>query len=225
MAGSAVDPEARSPRALTGATVEAVEAGRLTWPAVLGIVRGVTSHERRNGGEMRRILVVVVVAAMGAVFVPLGVAGKPEQARVEPGTVLAVYPAGLVCSESDAPGGVRWTFVGGPTTDRLFDNGRFMESGNGAIEVTNIASGESVVIPLHGSIVQIPTDTGFTAHTGGAVLVSLFPGDAGPGDVSTGRMYVITGHIVAEVDSIGAGGAFSSFAYTGQLVDVCAMIA
>ena len=149
-------------------------------------------------------------------------AGKPEQARVEPGTVVAVYPAGLVCSESVAPGGVQWTFVGGPTTDRLFDNGRFMESGSGAIEVTNIASGKSVVIPLHGSIVQIPTDTGFAVHTGGAVLVSFFPGDAGPGDVSTGRTYVITGHILAEIDGVGA---LSSFAYTGQLVDVCAMIA
>ena len=168
-----------------------------------------------------RLMLTVAVAIAGAVLIPVAMAAKPDQARVEPGTVLAVFPAGVACPASVAPDGVRWTYVGGTTTDKFFGVDRFIETGTGAIEVTNIDAGDSVVLPVHGIVSQVRRDGGIDVRTGGTTLVALFPGDVGPGDDATARTFLITGHNVARVE----GDVITSFDFRGQIVDVCAMIA
>ena len=168
-----------------------------------------------------RLMLMAAVAITAAVLIPVALAAKPDQVRVEPGTVLAVFPAGVACPASVAPDGVQWTYVGGNFIDRFFGADRFMETGMGAIEVTNIDTGDSVVLPLHGVINQVLRDDGIDVRTGGTVLVALFPGDVGPGDDSTARMFVITGNNVARIE----GDFITSFDFAGQVEDVCAMIA
>jgi hypothetical protein len=195
----------------------------LTHSAEVVIVRIVTAWRvcAKEKGEHMRLMLTVAVAITAAVLIPVAVAAKPDQVRVEPGTVLAVFPAGVACPASVAPDGVQWTYVGGNTTDRFFGADRFIETGMGAIEVTNIDTGDSVVLPLHGIVSQVLRDGGIDVRTGGTVLVALFPGDVGPGDDSTARTFQITGNNVARVED----DVITSFDFRGQIVDVCAMIA
>jgi hypothetical protein len=119
---------------------------------------------------------------------------------------------------------VRFELVGGNEAVTFFDNGRFTATGLHVIQVTNIASPDhSVVLDVHGSFSSVPQPDGTVEDRGSRTTgFSFFPGDAGPGDTRTGRLYFFTSDLELVEDSSGAIIAWSA---VGQMEDVCAMIA
>jgi hypothetical protein len=169
-----------------------------------------------------RLATLALVVVSGALLVPGALAGKPDRERVPIG-ITAELPAGLACAEDVAPDGVAITLVGGNSAETLFDNGRYLHTGSHVVEVTNIATGASVVLDLKGSIADVPRAVGSETRASGVTAFVLFPGDAGPGDVDTGRIYLFTGNVRITTDE---WGAYVSFESTGRPpVDVCAQIA
>ena len=106
-------------------------------------------------------------------------------------------------------------------TFTTFDNGSVLTTGKGLLELTNIATGTSVVISTQGIVSVVPHGNGFEIRGFGTPLVVFYPGDAGPGDLATGRIYLFTGAVSAEQD---ASETFTAFSSVGRAQDVCAMI-
>ena len=141
-----------------------------------------------------RSVILLCVAFTGALFVSSALAGSPTRDRVPIGTVLAVIPTESACPAASA--GVRITDVGGNLTFTTF--------------VTQ------------GIVSVVPQGSGFEVRAAGTPLWVFYPGDAGPGDTTTGRMYLYTGLSWATQD---ASQTNLSFASVGRAQDVCAMIA
>ncbi len=105
----------------------------------------------------------------------------------------------------------------------VFDDGRVMFTGRYSEEVTNVATGKSVVLDFGGSVKLVPQPDGSeTLQASGKTGFGFFPGDVGPGDDATGRAYVFTGNLQLVFDANFSVIAFKS---TGRIQDVCAMIA
>ena len=122
-----------------------------------------------------------------------------------------------------APAGVRFANVGGNAVGTLFDNGTFVVTGRHPDEVTNVATGKSVVVERQGRVASVPQQDGSTVlHMSGTQGFVFFPGDVGPGDDATGRSYTFTGNVTIV---FGALGSVTSFESTGTMTDTCAMIA
>ena len=171
---------------------------------------------------MRLAAVVLLTALCGGVVASTAMAERPQSVPVPDDTVLFEFPAGLVCPEAIAPEGIRVTFRGGSTTDRFFASGRFLETGRGAYETLNIATGKTVTFDLRGSTAIAPVGDGFEVKASGVLITSFFPGDQGPGDVNSGRTYVFTG-----TQRIVATGNFTitEFESVGQMTSVCDLLA
>ncbi len=166
--------------------------------------------------------VVAVATLVSASLVPAALADKPDRQRLPLGESFVAEP-GLACLEAIAPEGVRFTTVGGNALGTLFDNGTFVVTGRRIDEVTNIATGKSVINKLQGRVASIPQEDGSTVlRLSGTQGFIFFPGDVGPGDDATGRSYVFTGNVTIV---FGALGSVISFKSTGTIRDTCAMIA
>lgn len=170
-----------------------------------------------------RFVIFVLAVVCGALLVPGAFAVQPDRQRLPLG-ISHDDPPGADCPAALAPAGVRFELVGGNEAVTLFDDGRFMATALHVIQVTNIARPDhSVILDVHGSFSSIPQSDGTRLDRGsGTTAFSFFPGDAGPGDTSTGRIYLFTGDLHLAEDS---SGAIVSWSSTGQLEDVCAMIA
>jgi hypothetical protein len=172
---------------------------------------------------MRSFTTVALAFACGALVVPGAFAGKPDRHRVPLGG-SNTFPAGLACPAAVAPAGVRLELVGGNEAVTFFDDGRFMVTARHVIQVTNVAYPDrSTIINVQGSWSSIPQPDGtFEADGRGTTGYVFFPGEAGPGDTTTGRIYLFTGHVHFVQDS-----SFNavSWSLAGQMEDVCALIA
>ena len=169
------------------------------------------------------VLMAVAVATLWTAFLaPAALAGKPDRLRLPPFESF-VDPPGVQCPAAIAPEGVRVTYVGGNQALTVFDNGRVMFTGRHSEEITNVATGKSVVLDLHGSvaIVEQPDGSGELRLSGTSGFL-FFPGDVGPGDVATGRAYLFTGNVKLV---FGANGSIVAFESAGTMESICAMIA
>lgn len=158
-----------------------------------------------------RLGALVFAALCLATLAPVALAAKPERVTVPIGTDVT-DPAGAVC-----PFAVRTKLIGGNQTMWLFESGRVILAGTHIDEITNLENGKSVVLSLHGPI----SITSSSIRAVGRVAFAFFPGDAGPGDTSIGRLYVFTGAVRIETDEFGV---FTDFSSIGRMEDVCAMI-
>jgi hypothetical protein len=170
-----------------------------------------------------RLTIFALVIACGAVLVSNALAGTPDRQRLPIG-ISEDYAPGQICPEDIAPAGVQLQLIGGNEAITVFDDGRFLATGLHIIEVTNTAFPErSIILDVHGNFVAVPQLDGSSIGRGdGATAFSFFPGDAGPGDASTGRFYLFTGSMEEVTNTSGAVTAFES---VGSSEDVCAMIA
>ena len=214
---------------------------KLTRRSVLIITSGEGRHqqqrERRGGGSERhrlntregrkvemRFTIFALVVACGALLVPGALAGKPDRHRVPLGS-STVFPAGVACPEEVAPAGVRTELIGGNEAVTSFDDGRFLATARHIVEFTNLASPDrSVVLDVQGNFAEVPQEDGsFEMQGSGTTAFIFFPGDAGPGDTTSGRIYLFTGNLRLVADGSFVIVAFESAGRTPQ--DVCAMIA
>ena len=151
--------------------------------------RLISSHDARDRRWGRRCLAIVAVVMLwSALFAPVALAGKPDRLRLPPFEPF-VDPPGLVCPEAIAPEGVRISYAGGSQALTVFDGGRLMFTGSHSDEMTNVATGKSVVLDFHGSLAFVPLPDGAEElQMSGTAGLTFFPGDVGPGDDATGRI-------------------------------------
>jgi hypothetical protein len=170
-----------------------------------------------------RCLAIVAVVMLGSAFLaPAALAGKPDRLRLPPFESF-VDPPGLACPEAIAPEGVRVTYAGGNQALTVFDSGRVMLTGSHSAEMTNVATGKSVVQDFHGSLTFVPLPDGSEElRLSGTAGFTFFAGDVGPGDIAVGRNYTFTGNVTLV---FGADGSVIAFESSGRMEDVCAMIA
>jgi hypothetical protein len=185
--------------------------------------RLMSSRDARNRRWGRRCLAILAFATLWSAFLsPAALAGKPERIRLGPFDPF-VEPPGVACPEAIAPEGVRFASAGGNQALTVFDSGKIMFTGRHSDEVTNVATGKSVVFDFAGSVAIVPEPDGSTElRLSGKSGFQFFPGDVGPGDDATGRSYVFTGNVRIV---IGASGSVIAFESSGIVEDECAMIA
>ena len=183
-------------------------------PVPLAGTRSSRAHLRRRGG----VLVGAVALMLGCAVVlgPDASASKPFRFPAPIGN-SNTFPAGDVC-----PFTLRTELVGGNQVFTLFDDGRFHATGRHLDRITNVDAGTSIRLDLQGSFDSVPTaDGGSILRGSGITSFEFSPGDAGPGNTQTGRMYLFTGDFVATSDP---SGAITGFTSTGRSQDVCAML-
>jgi hypothetical protein len=183
------------------------------WAPVLQRRRGARGAVRRGG-----LLVGAVTLMLGCVvaLAPDASASNKVRVPVMIGNSFTV-PAGEAC-----PFTLHVEIVGGNQVLTFFDDGRFHATGRRIQRVTNVDSGTSITLDLEGSVDDVPTaDGGSITRAGGMTVIEFFPGDAGPGDTETARVYLFTGDIMATSDP---SGAFTTFTSAGKSQDVCAML-
>ena len=169
---------------------------------------------------MRRILISVFAAS--ALLAPTAFAAKPTRERVPPFDPF-VDPPGLTCPEAIAPEGIGWSFVSGNQWQTTYADGRTVLTGPHADRLTNVATGVETVLRLNGRIEFVPQPDGsLEVKLSGASGFTFFPGDVGPGDVDSGRIYTFRGNVRLRIDPSGAVVAFKS---SGREQDVCALLA
>ena len=145
-----------------------------------------------------------------AAFVPAASAGPPS-GRYQPG-VLASFPAGLVCPA--AVGDVTANYLSGNWSLVGKSDGRlFQGMGTGWFEVSGSKTGKAVVLQVSG--VSIYSADGNELTSAGKALWAFFPGDAGPGNQSVGRVLYFVG---TQTTDWLAG----TFTYSGRLLgNIC----
>lgn len=183
------------------------------WASVLQRRRGARGRVRRGG-----LLVGAVALLLGCAtaLAPDASASKPVRIPAPIGK-SDTFPAGTACSFT-----LQTDLVGGNQVFTFFDDGRFHATGRHLDLFTNVDSGTSTRLDLQGSVDVVPTaDGGSIIRASGITAFVFFPGDAGPGDTQTGRVYLFTGHFVAASDP---SGTITTFTSAGKSRDVCAML-
>lgn len=165
----------------------------------------------------RRFAVATFVLVATAVFAATANATKPVRGPAA-GPPSFTFPAGMVC-----PFPVLAEAVENRQTETIFSNGEIQYTGFFLTRVTNTANGKSADFVSGGPARLTPTGNLLTLETRGPIVFFFFPGDAGPGDDSTGRTYYFRGHTEVLVDP--ATFEFLEFGFTGNATDVCAMLA
>ena len=116
---------------------------------------------------------------------------------------------------------------GVPTENRqhltAFANGKVAFNGYFEAQLTNVANGKSITVNSNGALRLTQAGDETRIQSSGPLIWFLFPGDAGPGDVTTGRTYLVKGH--TEVLADPATFAFHSFETNGNVTDLCAELA
>ena len=164
---------------------------------------------------IRTTLAATAIAVLGALLAPAADAARPDR-FVEPPYESFVDAS---CPDSIAPEGIEWSDGGGNFAALFFDDGGELKVGRHPDLVTNVATGESVLLDLQGSVRARPLGDGFRVTMRGTNGLILYPGDAGPGDIDEPRVYVFTGTVRVTFD---AGFAVTELEHTGPARDVCA---
>lgn len=152
-----------------------------------------------------RLAVATAVAAL--LVLPAGAAAQEED------NIVAEFPARLVC---EFP--VRLEFP--PPARDSWGGNIFFAGANGPVEVTNLATGESLIQPVRGTQargVSVAPDGTETISYSGNIVLGIFPTDvpAGP------ALFLNTGRIVYTVSP---DGVFTLQSQTGRTVDFCAAL-
>jgi hypothetical protein len=162
----------------------------------------------------RITLAVTAIAVLGALLAPAAEAARPDR-FVEPPYETFVDAS---CPDSIAPEGIRWSDAGGNFAALFFGDGRVLRTGRHPDLLTNVATGESVLLDLQGSISTRPVDDEIHMTMRGRNGLVLYPGDAGPGDADEPRVYVFTGMVRVAFD---AGFAVTRLVHSGPAWNVC----
>jgi hypothetical protein len=97
-----------------------------------------------------------------------------------------------------------------------FSNGRQLTTGSRTYRLTNLSTGESLVLTDAGDLITNPEQT--TDTFTGRLALFLFPGEPfGPG------ASLFVGRVVANF-AVPGGFFYSSLGFTGQRVDLCAAL-
>ena len=164
----------------------------------------------------KRIAFVVLVATALAVSA-VGAAHGAKPVRVPAPSSGFSFPPGVVC-----PFAVEAEVVENRQTQTTFSNGTVAI--HGFFEARLLANGNELDFVTPGSIFLTPRADGLLDfRSAGPIIIFFFPGDAGPGDTSTGRTYLLRGHVEIVVDP--ATFEFLEFAHSGPAEDLCAALA
>ena len=163
----------------------------------------------------RTTLAATAIAVLGALLAPAAEAARPDR-FVEPPYEAFIDAS---CPASIAPEGIRWADAGGNFAALFFDDGGELRTGRHPDLLTNVASGESLLLHLQGSIETRPVGDDFLVTMRGTNGLILYPDDAGPGDVDEPRVYVFTGTVRVMFD---AGFVVTELEHSGPVRDICA---
>jgi hypothetical protein len=157
-------------------------------------------------------LLALLLAALGA---SAAYGGKPTREPAESGSFS--FPAGMVC-----PFAVDGEVAANRQTETTFSSGKVAITGFFASRL--IANGKEITLVTPGPVFISPGDDGpLHLKATGPIIFFFFPGDAGPGDTSTGRTYLFKGHVEVVIDP--ATFEFLEFGYRGQATDLCEALA
>jgi len=120
------------------------------------------------------------------VLVPVGGGGQPGPRTFVPSGLPATFDAGIACDFS-----VTLTEVANNEFSRTFPNGNVLTTGRLVVEITNDATGESVVRNVSGPTLA----SGATFTLNGASISPVFAGNDDTGRVGTG-LFVFHGPTV-----------------------------
>ena len=168
---------------------------------------------------LRRTLWAFVPAlTLAVVLAATAQAGKPV--RVPYNALPPVtFPAGVACSFP-----LTIEALVNKQTQTTFSNGEMLQTGGFVVSVQNASNPDnSLTLNVPGAVRTTVVGSELHVTTHGPILFVFFPGDAGPGDVNTGRTYLIDGRAEFVVDPTTF--AFVSFVYTGHATDICAALA
>jgi hypothetical protein len=158
-------------------------------------------------------LLVLAAAALAA----SALAAKPIRGpAASPGELD--FPAGMVCSFP-----VHATPLENRQTETIFSSGKVQVTGFFASGVVNAANGKELSLVTPGPVRLTQEGDLLAVNASGPLLVFFFPGDAGPGDVTMGRLYLVRGHTQILVDP--STFTFLSFSSSGSATDICAALA
>jgi hypothetical protein len=164
----------------------------------------------------RQLLAICIAGLAAAALAGSAAADKPDRGPAPSGPLD--FPAGMVCP---------FPVTGFPTENRqhltAFANGKVAFNGYFEAQLTNVANGKSITVNSSGALrlTQVGDET--RIQSSGPLIWFLFPGDAGPGDVTTGRTYLVKGN--TEVLADPATFEFHSFETNGSVTDLCAELA
>jgi hypothetical protein len=164
----------------------------------------------------RQALAICVVALAAAALAGSAAADKPDRGPAPSGPLD--FPAGAVCP---------FAVSGIPTENRqhvtAFANGKVAFNGFFEAQLTNVSNGKSITLNANGAVRLTPEGDLLRIQSSGPIIWFLFPGDAGPGDVTTGRTYLVKGNtdVLADPETL----AFHSFETNGNVTDLCAALA
>jgi hypothetical protein len=131
-----------------------------------------------------------------------------------------VLPAGLACAFdvqlSPEPGS--------NFSQKAFSDGRFVVTGSGRDRVTNLETGESVVLHTSGQARFTENGSEQGIELRGHNIIYLFPGDDGPfGTVDEpGALYFFKGR-VSEILDLDAN-VITSFTWGGHVTELCSLV-
>lgn len=164
----------------------------------------------------RQALAICVVALAAAALAGTAAADKPDRGPAP--SADFEFPAGMVC-----PFPVIGTTIENRQHLTSFANGKVAFNGYFEVQVTNAANGNSITALSNGAVRLTEAGDDIRIQSTGPLVWFLFPGDAGPGDVSTGRTYLVKGNttVLADPDTF----AFHSFETTGSVTDLCEAVA
>ena len=127
------------------------------------------------------------------------------------------FPAGLVC-----PFEVYVDVVENRQTQKTFSDGSVLVTGFFLTRVVNTENEKELTLNSQASVRVQPEGDLLRFTFNGPIIIFFFPGDAGPGDTSTGRAYLFRGNTSFVADE---AFAFVSFASSGNATDLCAALA
>lgn len=107
-------------------------------------------------------------------------------------------------------------------TETIYSSGKLKITGHFVGDLTNLDNGKSITVNASGSVRLSPEGDNIRLVSAGPVIFSSFPGDAGLGEISTGRTYLTHGHTEVLVDA--ATFTFLSFETKGKVTDLCAAL-
>jgi hypothetical protein len=164
---------------------------------------------------MRPGLIAVITGALLVGVSSSAYGAKPE--RGPEGPVDVTFPAGAVCPsfavriQSDSRGWVN-----------TFSSGKVQITGYERATVTNLSNTAQIELIANGRVALSPREDGrLDLEITGPQIVFFFPGDAGPGDQSTGRTYYFKGHVRVVTDETFT---FYEFTFSGTSIDLCAAL-
>ena len=159
---------------------------------------------------------ICVVTIAAAALAGSAAADKPDRGPAPAADFE--FPAGVVC-----PFAVSGTTAENRQHLTVFAGGKVQINGFFAATVTNLANGNSITLNANGSVRLTQAGDDQLIESTGPIIWFLFPGDAGPGDTTTGRTILTKGHtrVLADPETL----EFHAFETNGSVTDICAALA